>query len=435
MRLEYYFDFTCPFAYLGSIEVEAVARRTGAELVWRPMLLGGVLRAVGAERGLASEPMARRADHLVDMRRWSELRGLPLAMPPGHPQRSVRALRTILAVDEPRWPGLIHELYRSCWQRGEHIEDRAVLQRALEAAGLGGADAERALDAADDRAVVDELRRRTDEAVARGVFGAPTLFVRAGAASPEHMFWGQDRLEMAEAVLRGWQPGGDPPPGSLVAGRPDAPPAQPAGEPSVIEFWYDFSSPFSYLAATQVEAMAARAGARLAWRPMLLGAVFKEIGGPNAPILAMSEPKRRYVGRELDTWASAWQVPYRWNSHFPLRTVTALRLALVAGERIAAVSMALFRAAWADDVDLEDPAALAGVLAGLGLDGEAMLARTREPGVKQELARQTAEAVRRGVFGAPTFLVTHAGSERLFWGQDRLGLVERAAAGIEPPAS
>ena len=78
MRLEYYFDFTCPFAYLGSIEVEHLARRTGAALCWRPMLLGGVLRSIGAEHGLASEPLAKRKDHLVDMRRWAEVRGMPL---------------------------------------------------------------------------------------------------------------------------------------------------------------------------------------------------------------------------------------------------------------------------------------------------------------------------------------------------------------------
>ncbi|HWM84774.1 MAG TPA: 2-hydroxychromene-2-carboxylate isomerase [Kofleriaceae bacterium] len=437
MRLEYYFDFSCPFAYLGSTEVEEVARRSGAELIWRPMLLGGVLRAIGAEHGLANEPVAKRRDHLVDMRRWAEVRGLPLMMPPGHPQRTVRALRTILAVDEQRWPTMIHDLYRSYWERGEQLEDTATLRRALAAAGVAGDDAERAVNAAESQAIKDELRRRTDEAIARGVFGAPTLFVR-GDGDADLMLWGQDRLEMAEAVLGGWVPGADgaPADGSLVAGRPDGLQAAPPGSsPPVIQFWYDFSSPFSYLAATQLNALAARAGAILEWKPMLLGAVFKEIGGPNVPILAMSESKRRYMGRELSTWSSAWQVPFRWSSHFPLRTVTALRLALVAGDRIAELSMALYRAAWVDDRNLDDAAVLADVLSSLGFDAQAMMARTQEPAVKQRLIDLTAEAVKRGVFGAPTFFVTRGDDERQFWGQDRLGLVERAAGGIIPPST
>ncbi len=136
---------------------------------------------------------------------------------------------------------------------------------------------------------------------------------------------------------------------------------------------------------------------------MLLGAVFKDIGGPNVPILAMSESKRRYMGRELDNWASAWQVPFRWNSHFPLRTVTALRLALLAGDRIAEVSHALFRAAWVDDRNIDDPAVLTELLTGLGLDAAAMLAGTQQPPVKQRLIELTGEAVKRGIFGAPTF--------------------------------
>jgi 2-hydroxychromene-2-carboxylate isomerase len=432
MRLEYYFDFTCPFAYLGSIEVEHVARRTGADLVWRPMLLGGVLRAIGAEHGLASEPVARRKDHLIDMRRWAEVRGMPLVMPPGHPQRSVRALRTILAVDEQRWPALIHELYSAYWERGEPVEDTAVLRRALAAGGVTGDAAERALAAAETQACKDELRRRTDEAVARGVFGAPTLFAHGADGAAEQMFWGQDRLEMAEAVLRGWRPGAGAPDANLLAGRPTS---SSAGDGAAIQFWYDFSSPYSYLAATQIEALAARAGARLEWRPMLLGAVFKDIGGPNVPILAMSESKRRYMGRELDNWASAWQVPFRWNSNFPIKTVTALRLALLSGDRIAEVSHALFRAAWVDDKNIDDPAVLTSLLGSLGLDGAAMLAGTQQAPVKQRLIELTGEAVKRGIFGAPTFIVSRGGDERQFWGQDRMGLVERAALGETPPST
>src|SRR5690606_3004439 len=127
---------------------------------------------------------------------------------------------------------------------------------------------------------------------------------------------------------------------------------------------------------------AARAKAHLSWKPMLLGAVFKQIGTPNVPMLATSESKRRYYARELEYWSAHWQVPFRFTSRFPMKTVTALRLALLAGDRIAPLSHALYRALWVDDRDLDDAGTLADILEGQGLDAAAMLAGTREPTVK-----------------------------------------------------
>ena len=199
-----------------------------------------------------------------------------------------------------------------------------------------------------------------------------------------------------------------------------------------VDFWYDFSSPWTYLASMQIEAVAARAGATLTWRPMLLGAVFKEVGTANVPLLAMSEAKRRYTARDLHDWAAYWKVPFRFATRFPMRTVTALRLALLAGDRIAPLSHALFRALWVDDRDLADDATLRELADAQGFDGAALLARTQEPAVKQQLADSTREAVARGVFGAPTFIVAHPRGEMLFWGQDRLELVAKALGGWRP---
>jgi 2-hydroxychromene-2-carboxylate isomerase len=199
-----------------------------------------------------------------------------------------------------------------------------------------------------------------------------------------------------------------------------------------VQFWYDFSSPWTYLAATQIEIVAQRAKATLRWRPMLLGAVFKQIGTPDVPLLSMSEPKRRYVARDLHTWASYLEVPFHFSSHFPMRTVTALRLALLAGERIAPLSHALFRAAWVDDRNLADDAVLTDILSAEGFDAAQMLERTRAPETKQALIDSTAAAVEAGVFGAPTFIVEHADGDMLFWGQDRLELVEKALGGWRP---
>lgn len=199
-----------------------------------------------------------------------------------------------------------------------------------------------------------------------------------------------------------------------------------------LQFWYDFSSPFAYLGSTQVEALAARTGAALTWRPMLLGAVFQQIGTANVPLLAMSEAKRRYQARDLMYWASLWQVPFQFATRFPMKTVTALRLALLAGDRIGPLSHDLFRALWVDDGDLNDRDTLTAILARHGLAGDDLLARTQEPAIKQQLIDATAEAVERGIFGAPTFIVEQPEGPLLFWGQDRLALVERALGGWRP---
>lgn len=430
MRIEFFFDFACPFAYIASREVEGVAARTGAELVWCPILLGGVLRAIGSEELLARQPPARAAYSHLDRVRCAEVRGAPLSPTAVHPQSTVRALRTVLSIEDgPARVALIHELYRAYWERGERLEEDSVLRGALERCGI---PPERPLAAGGDPAMKQELRRRTDEAIERGVFGVPTAIV----ATPrgELLFWGQDRLEQVEAVLAGWHPADGQPPARAEA--PQAAVAAPAGDGAVIEFWYDFASPWAYIASTQIERVAARAGARLVWRPMLLGAVFKQIGQAMVPLFEMPEAKRRWTAADLDLWSAWWGVPFRFTSHFPQRSLTALRLALLAGEEtIAPLSHALFRAAWVEDQNLDDEATLLAVVDSVGLDGAALLARAREPAAKQALIESTGAAVAGGVFGAPSFQVRRAGATRLFFGQDRLDQVERAARGDAAPAS
>ncbi len=424
-RLLFYFDFSCPYAYLAATQIEAIAERGGAELVWRPMLLGGVFRSIGTGDGPMATMGAAKARHNgLDMYRWADHFDVPLTLPSGHPMRTVAALRALLTLPEERWSATIAAVYRAYWQKGLDISQKAGLRAAL-ADVLEAAELEAALAGSDDSAVKDELRRRTDEAVARGVFGAPTMFIERDGEEPI-MLWGQDRLAMTRAALEGWRPGEAAPTGQSPML------AQSSASAASIEFWYDFSSPFAYLASTQVEALAARTGATLHWRPMLLGALFRDLGTVNVPLLSMSEAKRRYLGLELTTWAAWWQVPFHFTSHFPLRTITALRLALGAGPRIAELSHALFRAAWAENRDLADPDTLAAILTATGFDAAGMLAATQEPAAKQALIDNTSEAQRRGVFGAPTLIISRGGQEFLLWGQDRLELAADILGGWTP---
>lgn len=193
---------------------------------------------------------------------------------------------------------------------------------------------------------------------------------------------------------------------------------------ATVEFFYDFSSPYSYLGATQIDRVAA--GHKVIWRPFLLGAVFKAVGGPIVPLETFSAAKQAYHLRELFRWAELWEQPFKWASKFPQRTTTPLRLALqVPDDKRAALSLALFRVMWAEDGDLEDRATLARVLTAQGYDAEKLLAGAETDEVKAALRVNTDEAVARGAFGAPTFFV----NGEMFWGQDRLDWVKRVADG------
>jgi len=187
-----------------------------------------------------------------------------------------------------------------------------------------------------------------------------------------------------------------------------------------LEIYWDFSSPFAYLGSTQAERLAARTGAALVWRPMLLGGLFKSIGQVEVPLFTWSDAKKRYYFQDMTRWAEYWGVPFRFPTRFPMHSLKALRTYLaLPEERRGAFREKTFRAYWAEDRDIADDATLR-ELVGDGADE--VLARTQSPEVKKALVDATQRAVDAGVFGAPTWVVD--GTE-LFWGQDRIPLVER----------
>ncbi len=408
-RVELYYDFSCPYAYLASTRIEALCARVGAELVWRPMLLGGVFRALGTPSEPALAPAKARLN-LLDMNRWADWFDVPLVMPAGHPHRTVLALRAALAAGDGL-PRASKALFHAYWVLGRDVSRPEVVREALDSVGLDGAAL---VERAGDPSIKDGLRARTDEAVARGVFGAPTMFVTVDGET--QTFWGQDRLDFVERTL-----------GGVTTGGPESPPNPPQGRE--VAFFFDFSSPFAYLASTQIEAVARRAGATVRWKPMLLGGLFKAIGTPDVPLFAMPEPKRRLAGIDMMRWAAHYGAPFRPPSRFPMNSVKALRMVLQLpdAERPPLVH-ALFRAYWADDRDLGDDAELAAVAGSVGLDGPALVAGTKGDRVKTQLKDATDEAQRAGLCGAPSFLV----GDLLFWGQDRLAFVERALQGWRP---
>jgi 2-hydroxychromene-2-carboxylate isomerase len=191
-----------------------------------------------------------------------------------------------------------------------------------------------------------------------------------------------------------------------------------------LEIYWDFSSPFAYLGSTQAERVAKAHGATLVWRPMLLGGLFKAIGQVDVPLFTWSDAKKKYYFEDMHRWAKYWEVPFRFPTRFPMLTLKAMRTYLALPEdRRDGFRERTFRAFWAEDRDIADDAVLEELV---GQGGHEALARTQGPAVKKALVDATQGAVAAGVFGAPTWVVD---GKELFWGQDRLPLVERALDG------
>lgn len=404
MLLDYWFDYSCPYAYAASAEVEGVAARTGATLRYRPFLLGGVFRAVGTPQHLATTLSPQKAQHLLhDQQRALVRAGLPLRFPAAHPRRTVHALRaTLAAARRGDNRALIHALFRAYWAEEAAIEDESVVRAIAAAHGFLDLD----LDA--ER---EPLREQTDAALEAGVFGAPAFTVTADPAHPQatQFFWGHDRLDLVEHALGGALP----------------PPHAPLDPPTdaTLDFWFDYGSPFAFLAATQLPALVERTGVRVVPRPFLLGAVFRALGQADVPLFAFNEAKRRWYLRDLVLHARRWNVPFRFSPHFPLRTVTALRCTLAHPDP-AAFAARVFDAAWLEGLDIADPA----VLRQLGGDPDAA------EGAREALFESTREAVATGVFGTPTFILRRPGhAPQRFWGQDRIQQIEDVLHGWQAP--
>ena len=192
-----------------------------------------------------------------------------------------------------------------------------------------------------------------------------------------------------------------------------------------VEFFFDFGSPYTYLAYHQLPKIAARHGATVIWRPILLGGVFQATGNKSP----MEVPaKGQYSLIDLQRWAQHFGVPLQMNPHFPINTLPLMRGAVamqlrseVEFQRYVAV---IFRAMFEHPRNLNQPEEVAAVLAENGMDPTAFVDLINAPAAKEKLKENTAQAVARGVFGAPTFFV----GEQMFWGQDRLDFVEQALA-------
>lgn len=184
-----------------------------------------------------------------------------------------------------------------------------------------------------------------------------------------------------------------------------------------IKMWFDFASNYSYLSAMRIEERARDRGVGVAWRPFLLGPVFKSIGMDTSPFVSQ-KLKGAYVWTDMERQCRKYGLGWTRPTTFPRRSILPARIATLADGQPwqAEFIRRVMQLNFVDDHDIEDPAALDKILKSLGQDGSAVLAAAETDDIKQKLRARTEEAQRRGVFGAPTFFV----GDEMFWGNDRL---------------
>jgi 2-hydroxychromene-2-carboxylate isomerase len=193
-EIEFYFDVGSPYSYLAWGELPRVAQRTGATVRWRPMLLGGVFKATGNRSPI--EVPAKGAWTFDDMQRWARRYGMRLQRNPAFPVNTLFLMRVatgLLMRDEEAFRRYLDAVFRAMWDTPRNLNDPAEVSATLAAAGF---DVAEVLALADDPKVKEQLRVTTEQAVQRGVFGAPSFFVG------DELFWGQDRLDFVEEALR-----------------------------------------------------------------------------------------------------------------------------------------------------------------------------------------------------------------------------------------
>ena len=192
-----------------------------------------------------------------------------------------------------------------------------------------------------------------------------------------------------------------------------------------IEFYFDFVSPYSYLANTQLPALAGEHDAAVVYRPFRLLELMKRVG--NRPTTIECQNKQRYATADLGRWASKYGVSVRRNPQMrAIDLAQLLRGALIASDdgQAAPYVSAVFGALWNGARDLSQNAELAALLSEAGLDGTKLLERAQDANVVARLDRQTADAAERGVFGSPSIFI----GDELFFGNDRLEFVAAALA-------
>lgn len=196
-----------------------------------------------------------------------------------------------------------------------------------------------------------------------------------------------------------------------------------------LEFWYEFASTYSYLAAMRIEQLADEAGVAVSWRPFLLGPIFAQQGWNTSPF-NLYPAKGRHMWRDMERETEALGLPLTRPSPFPQNSLFAARIALLGQDSWGpAFTRALYLASFGEGRSIAEADVMRAALAEAGQDADDVFAQAQTEETKAALRTQNEAAIARGIFGAPSFVAVDG---ELFWGNDRL---ERALAWTQGAAS
>lgn len=197
-RIEFFYDVSSPWTYLAFHNIQPLAKELGESIAWRPFLVGGVFNSVNPSvYAMRENPVPAKAAYMLkDLADWARLAGLRIKFPPRvFPVNSVKALRACFWAETlGKQVPLATALFELYWSEDKDISQEAVLGEACARAGL---DAAACAQAITGDAVKAQLKANTDEVIARGGFGSPTIFV-----DKTDMFFGNDRLPLIAAALK-----------------------------------------------------------------------------------------------------------------------------------------------------------------------------------------------------------------------------------------
>lgn len=185
----------------------------------------------------------------------------------------------------------------------------------------------------------------------------------------------------------------------------------------VLEFWFDFGSNYSYLSAMRIEALAKGANITIAWRPFLLGVIYRDLGWKEPPFVTQVE-KGRYAWMDTRRQAKKYGIEFNMPSQFPRVAILPSRVAIVGADQpwIAGFCKNVMRQNWVQDQDINEPTQVLAALSGLVDDPAQVIEAAQSDDNKLKLREQTQLARDKGIFGAPTFFA----EDEMFWGNDRL---------------
>eukprot|EP00794_Sanderia_malayensis_P011057 gene11057-12224_t len=412
-ELVFYYDIICPYAYLASRLVEGVAESTGAEIKWRPVLLGGIYKATkpAAESATKAYEKMNSAKQLVlskDLLRQynrCNVSALPInKMPDLSTLHTMKLLAACPDETSDLRINITHELYHSLWAEKKDVSDMSLLKEVAKKFNWN-VDVE-AIVTGKDLKGKELLYQNTNEAIERGAFGVPSFWVN------NQLYFGADRLDFVRRVL----------------GEENATPQRLFQQPTdlskkrKLKIFHDFASPWCYVASRRIQNLIDSlkpVEVEVEWVPILLGALFNEIGSPQLPLFSQGESKRKYSMRDFQEWIKYLNLDdFQFPSGFPITTLTALRMTIANQDD--KLRTAIYDAAWTKNADLGEKEVLANVISEAGFDAEKLFSDAKSQEVKNKLKENTQRAVSLGLCGVPTFQVD---DQPIIWGQDRLNIV------------